>query len=116
MTGESMKTLRTSTAWLIVSFTTVATIFISFALLFCLQVNQLAEMHKTIDKQDTEIAELEMHLGQLQNSHLGHVSQQVEFQTQMKRAAGKAGYWWAYVQLNKTIPRTYSDGRVEVGQ
>lgn len=71
------------------------------AALFCVQVNTIRDLRTATEVQALHITDLEARIIQLQYSYLGHVSQQQEFQHAMKRAAGKAGYWWAYVQLGK---------------
>lgn len=98
------KVMKSDTAWKIVMFTVAVSILGCFSALFILQVNQLHAMQSSI-------SQLENHLQQLQSSYLGHVSQQEDFQRAMKAAAGKSGYWWAYVQMNKAHARVYSGGR-----
>lgn len=73
----------------------------TLAVLACVHLDQVFMLHQQLAKSEHRIQELEDQLHQLQGSYLGHVSQQTEFQRQMTDAAGKAGYWWAYVKLSR---------------
>lgn len=96
--------MTTDTAFKIVLMTVAISILSGFTLLFCLQINQLTELHSTADKQQTRITELQRQLDSFQ----AHVNQEAEFEQAMKAAAGKAGYWWAYVKLSNAQPKSYS--------
>jgi hypothetical protein len=54
-----------------------------------------------MEEQAQKVEELEAQLQQLQASHLGHISQEANFQRTTMHAAAKTGNWWAFVRLSR---------------
>jgi hypothetical protein len=101
--------MSTDTAWKIVLSSVVICIFGLWAILTCVQMQTIHELHLANEKQAQTIAQLNDTLWDLEQAHEAHVLQQGAFQEAMKSSAAKAGYWWAFVRLSR-------EGRWEEGQ
>lgn len=72
-----------------------------------------SKLSSLVVQQQEQLALLQWELDNLRQDLNAQVSQQEEFQEAMKAAAAKAGYWWAYVRMNRNRNRNRNKGGID---